>query len=100
MAETIVGRKVYVFAWAALMVLTVVTAAVSRVDLGAWSGAVALLIASSKAVVVVLFFMHVRYEGQKQIWVVILAGVFWLGLLLVLSMSDYVTRGFVPFPGK
>ena len=100
MAETIVSKRVYVLIWASLMVLTVVTALVSMVNLGPWSGAVALFIATFKATLVVLFFMHVRYVGQKQVWVVLLAGVFWLGLLLVLSMSDYLTRGFVPYPGK
>jgi cytochrome c oxidase subunit 4 len=100
MAETVIPTRTYVMIWAALMVLTVVTAAVSTIDLGAFSGAVAMFIATCKALLVVLFFMHVRYVGQKQVWVAIIASLFLVGMLLVLSMSDYLTRNFIPFPSK
>jgi len=45
-----------------------------------------------KAVLVVLFFMHVR-QGTRLTWVVVLSGVFWLAILLFVTMSDYLTRG-------
>ena len=94
MAAHIIPKKTYVTVWACLMVLTVVTAAVSKVNLGAASAPVALLIAATKASLVVLFFMGVKYISQKMTLVFIVAGLFWLGILLALSMTDYATRGF------
>jgi cytochrome c oxidase subunit 4 len=52
---------------------------------------VALTIAVIKATLVVLYFMHVRYS-TRLIWVVVVAGFFWLGILFVLTMSDYLSR--------
>lgn len=94
MSAHIVPKKTYIGIWASLMVLTVVTAAVSKVDLGRGSAAVALIIATSKALLVALFFMGVKYISQKMTVVVIIAGLFWLGILLALSMTDYATRAF------
>jgi cytochrome c oxidase subunit 4 len=82
------------------MILTVLTATVSTINLGQFSGPVALAIASIKALLVAMFFMHLRYERQKIVWIVAIAGVFWLSILFVLSMSDYVTRGYLSVPGK
>ena len=66
----------------------------ATIDLGRWNTPVALFIAVTKAVLVVLFFMHAKYSTRLT-WVVALAGVFWLGMLLALTMGDYVTRGWV-----
>ena len=93
MAEHIVSRKTYIVVWAALMALMILTAGLSRIDLGEWSTVVALAIAAIKALLVILFFMHVRYESQKMAWVFVVAGFFWLGILLALTMTDYLTRG-------
>lgn len=76
------------------MILTVVTAAVSFVDLGAFNTVVALVIASVKALLVVLFFMHVKYSSERLTKTVVLAALFWLMLLLGLSLMDYGTRHF------
>lgn len=100
MAQIVVPKRTYVLVWFALMVLTVVTAGVSFVDLGEWSGVVALLIASTKALLVALFFMHLKYVHQRMAWIMALAGVFWIGVLLLLTVNDYVTRNFLPIPGK
>ena len=94
MSAHIASKKLYIGVWLALMVLTVVTATVSRIDLGASSAAVALAIATTKALLVVLFFMGVKYVSQKITVVVIVSGLFFLGLLLILSMADYGTRAF------
>jgi cytochrome c oxidase subunit IV len=99
MAEHVVSRKTYFLVWIALMVLMVLTAGLSRIDLGEWSTVVALVIAVIKALLVILFFMHVRYEDQKMTWVMVIAGFFWLGLLLALSMTDYLTRGYLGVAG-
>ena len=91
MAEVIVGRKIYVLVWAALIVLTALTAAVSFVDLGPFNTVVALLIATFKALLVILFFMHVKYTSEKLTKTVIISSVFWLLILLFLSLADYST---------
>lgn len=92
MSEHIVSSKMYYAIWIILLVLTVVTAGVATIDLGPFNTIVALVIASCKALIVVLFFMHVKYTSEKMTKVVIVAAVFWLLLLLALSMADYTTR--------
>ena len=92
MSEHVMSSKFYYTIWIALLVLTVVTALVSRVDLGPFNTVVALVIATFKALLVVLFFMHVKYTSEKLTKIVIVAAIFWLFLLLALSMADYATR--------
>jgi cytochrome c oxidase subunit 4 len=94
MSEHVMSRKLYYGIWAALMCLTVITAAISFVDLGPFNTIVALLIATFKALLVVLFFMHVKYTSEKMTKAVIVSAIFWLLLLLVLSLADYGTRHF------
>jgi cytochrome c oxidase subunit IV len=93
MSEHIVQWKTYLQVWLALMGLMVLTAMLSFADLGEWSTVVALTIAVIKAVLVVLVFMHVKYEGQGMTVVVVVGGLFWLGILLLLTAGDYLTRG-------
>ena len=75
----------------ALMILTAVTVWISRVDLGAFNTAVALAVAIVKAALVILFFMHVIHSTRLT-WVVVLGSFLWLGVLFVLTFSDYITR--------
>ncbi|HEV2401032.1 MAG TPA: cytochrome C oxidase subunit IV family protein [Candidatus Sulfotelmatobacter sp.] len=100
MAETVVSKKTYVVVWAVLMCLTALTGAISFINLGEWSTVVAIAIACGKASLVIAFFMHLWYEKQKTIWIWATVSVFWLTLLFVLTMNDYVTRGFLRVPGK
>jgi len=92
MSEHIVSSKLYIGIWAALMCLTVITASVSFIDLGPFNTIVALVIATLKAVLVVLFFMHVKYTHERMTKVVVVSAFFFLLLLLALSMTDYTTR--------
>jgi len=92
MSEPILPSKLYVTIWITLLCLTVITAAVSFVDLGPLNTIVALVIATFKALLVVLFFMHVKYTSEKFTKMVVVAAIFWLLLLLGLSMADYATR--------
>ena len=92
MSEHILPGKMYYGIWIALLILTAVTAGVSFIDLGPFNTIVALVIATFKALLVVLFFMHVKYTGEKQTKTVIIAAIFWLLLLLGLSLADYTTR--------
>jgi len=92
------GVRLYVAVFAALLVLTVATVTVSYVDLGPLSVVVALTIAFTKALLVVLFFMHLR-ESSGLVWVVAGGGFFWLAILIALTMSDVLTRGWLPVSG-
>jgi cytochrome c oxidase subunit 4 len=92
MSEAIMSSKFYYTIWIALLCLTIITAAVSFVDLGPFNTIVALVIATFKALLVVLFFMHVKYTSEKLTKIVIVSAIFWLFLLLALSMADYATR--------
>jgi cytochrome c oxidase subunit 4 len=91
MSEHIVSKTIYFIIFAVLMVLTVVTYLVALVDLGRMNVIVALAVAVTKAVLVVLFFMHVRYSTRLT-KIVVIAGFFWLALLVVLTLADYFTR--------
>jgi cytochrome c oxidase subunit 4 len=62
------------------------------IDLGPFNIVVALAIATVKATLVVLFFMHVKYTHEKLTGLVVVSAIFWLFLLLALSMADYTTR--------
>ena len=94
MSEHTVPLRVYYAVFAALLVLTGVTVTIARVDLGALNTIVALGIAATKAALVILFFMHVRWQS-RLIWLVVAAGIFWLALLIVLTMADVATRGWL-----
>ena len=91
MSEHIVSPKVYIGIFLSLMALTAATVAAAYVNLGAFNIVIALAIASLKATLVVLYFMHARYS-PKRTHMVIIAAVFWLAIMLALTLSDYVTR--------
>jgi cytochrome c oxidase subunit 4 len=95
-SDHIVPTRVYYLIFAALMIGTAITVAVALVDLGPFNVIVALTIAVAKATLVVLYFMHVRYSTQLT-WAVVASSVFWLGILLALTFSDYLTRGWRTF---
>ncbi|PYS45846.1 MAG: hypothetical protein DMF68_21025 [Acidobacteria bacterium] len=95
MSEHIVQRKVYFVIFGLLMVFTLLTVLAAFKDLdNIFHGAntvLALTIAVIKATLVTLYFMHVRYSS-RLIWVIVIAGIFWLGIMFVLTISDYMTR--------
>ena len=95
----VVPVGVYLAVFVALMLLTAVTTAAAFYDLGPLNNVVALGIATLKATLVVLFFMHVRY-GTRLTPLVITAGLFWLAILIALSLTDYLTRGWLGVPGR
>ncbi|HEX8455767.1 MAG TPA: cytochrome C oxidase subunit IV family protein [Pyrinomonadaceae bacterium] len=97
MAEHIVSKKLYFVIFGALIVLTVITVAVAYVDLGPLNTPIALAIAVTKAMLVVLYFMHVRYSSRLT-WVVVAGGFLWLIIMVGLIMSDYLSRGFLTYP--
>ncbi len=84
--------RVYVFTFIATIIILSTTVAVSFIDIGRhWNNAIALILPCIKAVLILSFFMHVRYQP----WVVRFfagAGFLWLAIMLTLTMADYVTR--------
>lgn len=87
----IVKPKTYLLILIALLILTATTTRVAFWDLGIWNPVVALLIAVTKSVLVVLFFMHLRYSS-KMLKLTLCAGLFTFLLLIILTLSDYVSR--------
>ena len=73
------------------MALTAATVGLARLDLGTWHSPVGLAIAAGKALLVVLYFMHVIHS-KSLVWVIAISGVFWLGILMTLTLMDYLTR--------
>ena len=91
-SEHVVSSKLYWLIWGILIVCTFLTAWIATVDLGPFNTVVALVIATFKASIVVLIFMHVKYTGEKMTKAILMANLFWLLLLLVLSLTDYSSR--------
>lgn len=103
----IVPLRVYFLVFAALMLLTLITVEAARFDLGhpellsvriPMNVIVALLIAISKATLVVLFFMHVKYSPRLT-QIIVLCSIAWLVMLIAITASDYLSRGWLGNPG-
>ncbi len=95
----VVPVSLYVGIWAALMTLTLTTVLVSFLELGPFNIVAALLIATIKGSLVVLFFMHLRYS-PKLTMVAVIAALFWLFIMFSLTMTDYLSRGWATFAGR
>ena len=89
--EHIVPPSTYIAIILSLLCLTGLTVAAAFIDLGPFNIVVALVIATVKASLVVLFFMHAKYS-PKRTKLVIMAGIFWLLILLFMTLSDYESR--------
>jgi cytochrome c oxidase subunit 4 len=90
-AEHIVSPKIYAAVLTALLVGTVLTVEAAKVDLGRLNIVAALAIATIKMTLVILFFMHGKYSPRRT-KLVIVAGFFWLAIMLGLTLADYSTR--------
>ena len=97
MSMPIVPQKTYVLVFLGLIGLTILTTAVAFVDLGPFNTVAALAIAFSKMLLVILFFMGVRHSNGL-VRIILIAGFFWLALLIALTMSDYRTRSWTSAP--
>ena len=91
-------KSTYYTIFGALMVCTALTVGVAFVNLGNLNFPVALVIAIFKATLVILFFMHVKY-GSGLTKLIVGTAFFFLGIMLVLMMSDYLSRGWFTAPG-
>ena len=91
-SKPVVSVPTYLVVWATLLILTAATTGIAFIDLGAqWNAVVALAISVGKTLLVVLYFMHLRYSSRLT-WVFAAAGVFWLVLLIGGTMDDVITR--------
>jgi cytochrome c oxidase subunit 4 len=82
----------YIAVWLALLAGTVLTVVAAHINLGPFNAAIALVIATVKALLVALFFMHIKGAHEKLLKLVVISTLFFLFLLLVLSMADFGTR--------
>jgi cytochrome c oxidase subunit 4 len=99
MTDHIDSIRTYALVLLALLALTAATTLVAFVDLGGFSVVVALGIAVCKMLLVALFFMHVRHS-TKLTKLVVLGGLLWLAILLMLTLTDFTTRGWIGVPGR
>jgi len=98
MSAHVLPIRVYLVVFVALLVLTGATVSVAFVDLGTLNLFVALGIAGLKATMVVMYFMHVKYN-ERLIGLFVIGGVFWLTVMLFFLLTDYWSRGWQPVPG-
>ena len=97
MDKHITSEKTYYLIFAGLIGLTLLTVGLSFVHLGETLHLiVGLTIATTKAVLVALFFMHLLYSSRLSL-IMFLSGVFWLGILVVLTLADYLSRGVMDY---
>jgi cytochrome c oxidase subunit IV len=95
MSAHIASTKLYVTIFAALIVGTILTYLAALVDFGFANNAIMLAIALAKTSLVVLYFMGVRWSTRLT-WVVVLSGFFFLLIMFGITMSDYLSRGWMP----
>jgi cytochrome c oxidase subunit IV len=92
-SKHVLSVKLYAVIFIALVALTLTTTGVAFIDLGGSINViVALTIAVVKALLVILFFMHVRYSDRLT-WIFVGAGFFWLAIMMALTLGDFLTRG-------
>jgi cytochrome c oxidase subunit 4 len=87
--------SMYLTIFGALIVGTILTVVVAKFDLGPFNNIVMLTVACAKALLVILYFMHVRWSSRLT-WVVAASGFLWLIIMFTMTMQDYMTRGWVP----
>jgi len=95
MSTPVLPKRLYVIIWAALLLLLLLTWGVAEINLGRLNVVIALTIAVVKMVLVILYFMHVRYS-PRLVWVFVAAGFIWFLIMVNLTLSDYLTRTTVP----
>lgn len=97
MSLPVVPQKTYILVFAALICLTLLTTGVAFIDLGPFNTVAALIIAFVKMLLVLLFFMGLKYSSAL-LRTILIAGFFWLALLINLTLSDYRSRSWTPVP--
>ena len=99
MTQHVMPIRTNIAVFVALLVLLVMTVVAARLPLGALHVPVAMTIATIKAVLIVLFFMHLLHS-HRLMMIVSAASFFWLAIMVALTLNDYLTRGILDIPGK
>ena len=99
MSEPRLSRTTYVVAYLVLLALTLITTLIAYLNLGVWSTVIAIGIATIMASIIAGIMMHALYESLL-IRVVVSGGIIWFLFMMTLTLGDYVSRGWLPFPGK
>jgi cytochrome c oxidase subunit 4 len=94
-----VSVKKYAAVFGLLLLLALTTTLIGFLDLGPFNMIIAITIAAAKASLIAAFFMQALYEG-KMVRIILSGGVVWFLIMLTLTLGDYMTRGWLPFPGK
>lgn len=99
MSDHVVPVRVYVTIFLALMVLTALTVRAAFIDLGPMNNVIMLGIAVTKATLVVLYFMHVRYSDRLT-WILVSTGFVFVAVMVLITISDPISRGWLGTPGS
>ena len=99
MQQHIISLKTNLIVYASLLLLLVLTIGGAYLDLGRFNFPLAMAIAVTKACLIVLYFMHARY-ASRLMHMFATAGLLWLAILFVLTLADFLARGWVPILGK
>jgi cytochrome c oxidase subunit 4 len=94
-----VSVRKYALVFGALLLLALTTTLIGMLDLGPFNMIIAITIAAAKASLIAAFFMQALYEG-KIVRIILTGGVVWFLIMITLTLGDYMTRGWLPFPGK
>ena len=99
MSQHVLPIRTYFNIFGLLLGLLVLTVVAAEIDLGRFNLTVAMAIAVTKALLILLYFMHVKFSS-KLTWAFAGASFLWLGIMITLFFQDYLTRGWLPIPGK
>lgn len=99
MAEPVTSKKTYFFAYLGLLALTLLTVLLAYIRMGPFSMMIGIFIAAIQASLIAAFFMHALFESAL-VRVVAAGGIVWFLIMTTLVITDYITRGWLPFPGK
>lgn len=99
MSQPTVSARTYAFTLLTLLGLTLLTSLLALLDLGQFSFVAGVAIAVIKASLIAAIFMHALYDA-KLIRVILAGGVIWFLIMISIILGDYLTRGWLPFPGK
>jgi len=94
MSNTIVSTRTYVATFVLLLVLLAMTIAAAYFPLGRFNWVAAMTISAAKTALIASYFMHLR-SSHRLVWIAACAGCFWLALLMILSLTDFWTRGWL-----
>jgi cytochrome c oxidase subunit IV len=97
MAKHVIPQRIYFLVFVTLILLTLITVDLAFYDAGWLNLYIALTIATCKALLVILYFMHLRYSSRLT-WIFVGTGLFWLVMMVGLTMGDFFTRGWEAIP--